>query len=509
MHYMKILKLSDEVIKTYGRYPDERDPGLQSAREIYKLAFLELMRQGMPYTKEAGLLKIETDGEVYAVNKYWIESMHAAPAREEKDYAAHIPTFPYTPQAMDHANDDEDLDVTRVMSFTEAMDPEEDSRDTEKNVPDEEYVHSASDLLGEDSEAAGSGHENKGPETENLPGVQKDSGEEAKQLSDEKDPEDMDVLEADREEDRADSWEQEGEDYEGSAEEPPADEDYEEPPADKDYEEPAGEPEDDEGDGIIIPPEENSMMDEPGAADIPRGQDEPETHSYQENDKEAEDTAPALSEMDSAKETASPPAALSSALQDALFKDDFTYSNGRIIITAPNGAEEKAGILSMPLSMDTGNPEFLIYCAVIGREKKTFVTKGQGEKILTIAGYKVAFSAWIDTEGDYRTSCRLDGDSVAVGAALSYRVKTAGKNGHIVLGDDEGTLRIHAMPTSFKDTQGGEPASVLYYVETLDEESYGVAHPQTPIRFPYENGHIRAGFVWKDGVLNGGIIVER
>lgn len=504
MHYMSILKLSDEIIKTYGRYPDERDPGLQSARKIYKAAFGELVRQGMPYTKKAGLLKIETDGEVYAANKYLMEGVHTDQTREGKEHAAPVPAFSYAPYVMAQADDDEDLDVTKVMSFTEAMDRERAGEKEGQESTDEEYVQTASELLKEEPEAAATHDENEEAEEKNFRETGKD--EEAGQPFNEDSPEDTGSPESQRKDDQTENWESEDEDYEE-----PTEELY-----DEEYEEPSGEPEDgeDEGDGIIIPPEENGMMDGPDTEGAPKEQEASKTHPYPEkpdleDNEEAEDTAPTPSEMDNKEEGFAAPARLASALQDALHKNDFTYSNGRITITAPNGAEEKAGILSMPLSLDTGKPEFLIYCIVAGKEPKTFTAKGQDEKVLTIAGYRAVFSAWIDTEGNYKTSCRLDEDSAAIGATLSYRVKAGGKGGHIVLGDDEGTLRIHAMPTSFKDTQGGQPASVLYYVETLDEESDGIAHPQTPVRFPYEDGYIRAGFIWKNDVLNGGIIVER
>ena len=497
MHFMNILKLSDEVIKTYGRYPDERDPGLQSAREIYKAAFRELIRQGMPYTGETGLLKIETDGEVYAVNKYWMESMHVNPEREEKDYVAHAPAVPVgldVPYAMNRANDDkdlganddEDLDETMVMSFAEIMERERADEKEGQESTDEEYVQTANELLKEEPEAAATHDENEEAEEESFQEAGED--EEAEQPLSGDSPEDR------RKDDQTENWESE----------------------DEDYEEPAGEPEDGgyEGDGIIIPSEENGMMDGPDTEGALKEQEASETHPYPEkpdleDNEEAEDTAHTPSGMDNKEEGFSAPSRLASALQDALHKNDFTYSNGRITITAPNGAEEKAGILSMPLSLDASKPEFLIYCIVAGKEPRTFTAKGQDEKVITIAGYRAVFSARIDAEGNYKTSCRLDEDSAAVGASLSYRVKAGGKGGHIVLGDDEGTLRIHAMPTSFKDTQGGQPASVLYYVETLDEESDGIAHPQTPVRFPYEDGYIRAGFIWKNDVLNGGIIVER
>ena len=143
MHYMSILKLSDEIIKTYGRYPDERDPGLQSARKIYKAAFGELVRQGMPYTKKAGLLKIETDGEVYAANKYLMEGVHTDQTREGKEHAAPVPAFSYAPYVMAQADDDEDLDVTKVMSFTEAMDRERAGEKEGQESTDEEYVQTA------------------------------------------------------------------------------------------------------------------------------------------------------------------------------------------------------------------------------------------------------------------------------------------------------------------------------------------------------------------------------
>ena len=168
MHYMSILKLSDEIIKTYGRYPDERDPGLQSARKIYKAAFGELVRQGMPYTKKAGLLKIETDGEVYAANKYLMEGVHTDQTREGKEHAAPVPAFSYAPYVMAQADDDEDLDVTKVMSFTEAMDRERAGEKEGQESTDEEYVQTASELLKEEPEAAATHDENEEAEEKNF-----------------------------------------------------------------------------------------------------------------------------------------------------------------------------------------------------------------------------------------------------------------------------------------------------------------------------------------------------
>ena len=515
MHYMQILRLSDEIIKTYGRYPDGRDPDLQGARKIYKIAFGELVRQGMPYTREAGLLKIETDGEVYAIHEYNLAGLQEAPAREEKTYAVPVSAPLYTSYSPHYESDDESLDETRVMSFEEAMGQGKPDGATGQENVDEEYVQPAGDLLDGGDEGAGLHHEGKDQEEEDIPEEQEGEDGNIKQPVGEETPENAGSSPINSEKGRVVDWKPEGETYEEPVEEDSEESDEKPDDEEESDEEPDDEePEDEKGesDGIIIPPEE-SVMDEPGNPETSGEQDMPETQNtgtpVPKDDKGGADTAAASSGLKDAEKGTLPPAALSSELQDALQKNDFTYSNGRIIIKTPNDAEEKAGVLSMPLSLDTNNPEFLLYCAVIGKEKKTFVVKGQGETIITIAGYKVAFSAWVDAEGDYKTSCRLDGDSAAIGASLSYRVRTAGRKGHIVLGDNEKTIRIHAMPTSFKDTEKGQPASVLYYVETADEESFGVSRPQTPIRFPYGDGYIRAGFIWKDGVLNGGIIEER
>ena len=47
MRYMNIMRLSNEVLNTYGKYPHPDEPGFQQALAIYVLAFEELLRQGM------------------------------------------------------------------------------------------------------------------------------------------------------------------------------------------------------------------------------------------------------------------------------------------------------------------------------------------------------------------------------------------------------------------------------------------------------------------------------
>ena len=509
MHFMQILKLSDEVIKTYGRFPDERAPGLQNARMIYKTAFGELIRQGMPHTKEADLIRIETDGEVYAIHEYDLTGMRTAPDLKERIYAVHTPAPTYATYAAAHTNDDEDLDETKVMSFTEAMSQKGISEAEGQETMDEEPVYSANDFL---YEVTRPGHEDKRTKEEDLTKTQESTDESLKQPFSANTPEGAEAPDAHLGGNRTNSWEPADESYKEPAEEP-ADESYKEP-AEEDYGEPIGEPEDiaGENDGIIIPPEDNEVMVGPNAADKPGEQEKPETYPSlkepdQEYDKGNEDMV-AISGEEEAKKPALP--IFSAELQDALQKDDFTYSNGRLRITAPNDAEENAGIMSMPLSMDKNPPEFILYCAVGGRGKRTFVLKGQGETVISVAGYNIIFNAWFDEEGKYKTSCQLDKKYASIGVSLSYKVKKiTGKKGHIVLGDDEGTLRIHAMPTSFKDTEKGEPASMLYYVESADTESFGVSNPQEPILFPYGDGRVMAGFIWKYGTLNAGIIQER
>lgn len=496
MRYMNILKLAGEIIDGYGKFPDPADIGAQKAKLIYATAFEELVRQGMPCDKKGEMTVIETDGEEYAIltgsdagdfsllqtqrpsaehedrpstdwKDFYAEHPHTRDEEHHgpfKDDAAElvqetevVPSWLHQKAPDEEYYNDDNLDETYVHPVDELEDgADEDDEDEEKEID-------AADVLEE--------------ETENTVENSQENGTEEEESA-------VEVYSAVNE-DISIHDTGEGESYPGEPE-GDAEPDPGEPPM---AEEPPMEPKEPE-------------LDEPNEPDEPDGSAGPEPEPEGATHDASIDNAMLPSENKDAGQDNIPTLA-PKEMGPSLHRNDFTYNSGLLTITAPNGTAVRARILSMPIRLDEGKPEFFLLCA-LENKGRSYTRAGQGSTKLDVDGYKGVFSASI-VDGRYRTQFELGKEFVDRGVKATYATSSGGNGtgGHVVCRDDDDEVRVHILPTRFKDTKSGDADSLLYYLEKGDYEAGGTATKKKPIRFEYEGIMVECRCKWKDDILHG------
>ena len=63
--YFRIMEDAKWIIRDYGMFPDETDPGYIAAVTIYETAFRQLIQEGLCVEYENGKAVIRTDGETF------------------------------------------------------------------------------------------------------------------------------------------------------------------------------------------------------------------------------------------------------------------------------------------------------------------------------------------------------------------------------------------------------------------------------------------------------------
>ena len=498
MRYMNILKLAGEIIDGYGKFPDPADIGAQKAKLIYTTAFGELVRQGMPCDQKGEMTVIKTDGEEYAVltgsgagdfsllqpqkrpsaehedhprtdwKDFYAEHPHTKEERHRafKDEAADLaPGTEVVPSWLNQKSPDEEyynddnLDETYVHPVDELEDGAEDEEDEEKEID-------AADVPEEEEETEGAVENNQENETEEEEGAV----EVYSAVND-------DVSIHDTEEREIYPGEPEG-DAEPDPGEPPMMEEPPTGPKEPELEGPDEPDEPDEPDGSAGPGPENVPHDDVMDNAMPPSED---TDAGQDNVRPLEPQE----------------------MGPSLHRNDFTYNSGLLSITAPNGTSVRARILSMPIRLDEKKPEFFLLCA-LENKGRSYTRSGQGSTKLDIDGYKGVFSASIE-DGRYQTQFELGKEFTDRGVKAAYVTSSGGNGtgGHVVCRDDDDEVRVHILPTRFKDTKSGDADSLLYYLEKGDYEAGGTATKKKPIRFEYEGIMVECRCKWKDDILHG------
>lgn len=505
MRYMQILKLAGEIVGTYGKFPDPDDEGAQRARLIYNTAFEELVRQGMPCEEAGEMLVIRTDGEEYAVNRHGLYA-HAylgrrpagmpqwagmregsllqgsvqeeGPERQAAVFRKEdVPGVPVARRPLDlygNAPLDDPLDETRVMTiddYESEQGDDEDEEGVEEADPDTLLGAAAAEEYETDNGAEPEAAENDLPEEESS----KSPVEAYAAVGDS-----VSIME------------------EEPAEEPEEPEDGAGMPAmpeDTGYgpggwaAEPAEPEEEPEGDDLLPPveaAEPELEMDNGGSRET--------TAAEPADTGKGQEAAPHYEKRGKARRPAV-------EMGPSLYKNDFTFNDGVITITAPNGSRERARLLSVPLTLENGEHEYLFLCAL--EKGSSFTRKGTGDETLKINGYPVVFRAWMDDSG-YHTECRLGNDFKDRGVSLSYDIrKKGGSGGHVVLSDDDGRLNVHIIPTGFKNTEEGEAYKLLYYIDNEGNGESGTTTKSKPICFEQDGIRYRVVCKWKNDTLYG------
>ena len=112
--YLQILRLTEDMLKTYGQYPDRNDKGYRMARMIYGAAFAALINEGMPYARREDVIVIETDGHVYGYQYTPEEGSTQKKAGYEAEAPAHSGLYE-AQQQPDAALESQDVDLPEEM----------------------------------------------------------------------------------------------------------------------------------------------------------------------------------------------------------------------------------------------------------------------------------------------------------------------------------------------------------------------------------------------------------
>lgn len=442
IRYLTILENADRIVKGFGTYPDPEDQEYIAARQIYDLAFAELLRAGMPFERRGDVIVIATDGVEYGY--VYREGEEEESPDRKKEYMA---SEPNGSSLYSHAEEGEDKDLPAEIDENEMedsdLDEPEEAEEGTWGSPDEgpgaEEAFPPEPARPEE-DAAGRGGQD----------LQGTADTEEETLPPEPAPGDM---------------------------EEPGFHDMEEPgfremeePEFPDMEEPHFPEEEPSGDGE---PREIKMA-EPDFPEVGPDEKAPETAEEDGPDAVAAAEKPDVEAIETEPdENAAYPGQMPTRLK-AL---DHTMASHRLQITdaRPSSKQKdpmKTNVLSMPLSIDTEYPRILALIMERGGVKTAVSQKGRNYVRLSYRNIPIVVSGRMEN-GRYVSECRLGGSYGELGYSLESEDKTYGTMGHVVMDDDEGDTHVHFMPIGFSNAPEKRYANFCYLIEEKGREQIG------------------------------------
>ena len=450
IRYLTILENADKIVRSFGTYPDPDNLEYIAARQIYDLAFAELLRAGMPFERRGNVVVIATDGVEYGYTY-----------REEGEEDVYAPDMQDMPEILDIQDipdgqlsygeasgspydpaeaggdgdlpaeiDENDMEENSAV-ITDAQPPEEEAPPEMPEPPEEEPAEPDDAVYGEPAEPAPAAEDGDG----SSPGD--------RDLSEHEEPDEGDAFP----EPGADGLEF------PEVEEPSISETM---MAEPDF------PEDEEP-GMDDVAEDG--MKEP---DIPEG--EPDMDN---EDAEAKEDRPDIEAIET--EPDENPASRGQMPTRLKAKDHTMASHHLEIIDERPTSDQntrKTTVLSMPLSLDTENPRIIALIMEKDTVKTAVSQKKENFVRLTYKNIPIIVSGRMQ-DGRYISECRVGGNYADLGIRLESEDKTYGTMGHVVMDDDEEDVHVHLMPIGFKNAPGKPYANFSYLIEEKGKEQIG------------------------------------
>lgn len=533
INYLTILEKADNILKSYGTYPDTHDEEYDAARQIYELAFGMLLKTGIPFEHKGNTVTISTDGREYRYvlsddTSYSRENTVTAERREgvpsgvrsdEKEiYLATEPkvnglyggTAKNTIKTSRYIDEDEDVSVDVPVEVDEEdIYPETDIENEtgeEENRPDPEAAPAEENEITDDNEtdealreevfsgsAESADTDTEEIEPEEQPEDEKNVEEEAAfsdvaEIQNEEVSDDIDadeVIDEERKSDVEEPVENTDGGYDGQSAE------IEEPGEDMLYK--LEEPDDIDEEDIDIPdltePEGEPFTEED--LEEPSGQDDGYGTEVQDN-KEHADYINA-SEQEEPAETDVAPEAIETEETETMpeerqmpaqmYREDFTMGvhfveiwNDRNPTYDRTGKETfmaRTQILTMPISIDVPNPRILVGVSSKKEGMNMYITKrGKDSVVIDSLGIPLIVTGRME-DGEYVTTCDIKQEYKDRGYRLVLVTKTYGHKGHVVMDEDEHDFHIHIMPVGFDNAKGKGYGHFCYLAENTGDISMG------------------------------------
>lgn len=487
--YFRIMEDAKCILRDYGMFPNETDPGYKAAAAIYETAFRQLIQEGIRLEYENGKAVIRTDGETFELrisrddrNRMPVEHrgyVHAADLEADQDPGSE-------PADTDALIRKADAAIRRTKAVQKSSAAEWDYQNSERSdcgAERERYVAAESGIEEFDEED----EDMAAPVTEPEVGVQAIGEEAAEELADDYGMEEtiQSVRESETETGAEGSAEMSNHINGCDTDDQRSITDEENAVREKN---PPGEPsgDDEDNEGYF------NNEDETGFAG--------RTEEAVQNDPDGgeEYNADMMGEMETQYDPA--PAAV---MPDHMHKKDFTFNFSEVSIKGGNNNNAEAQMITAPLSISDESPRILV-CMIGESFSRTMISESSSCKV-RIKGYPLEVRGRM--EGDtFKTSCILPKHYIDEGTRIEVKTREFGKKGHIALEDKEENVQIHILPATFDNNKDGT-ADYIYYIFNNGEETVGDTGSGKAAALTYGGKEYEVLCKWnEDGVLYSSVL---